>query len=61
MKVALCFSSVGILYVSGLPTEPDQIAVLACPLQAETGTESPQAKLSSEIILSKNGNERRQH
>lgn len=43
MKVALCFSSVGILYVSGLPTELDQIAVLACPLQAKTGTESPQA------------------
>lgn len=55
MKVTLCFSSVGILYVSGLPTELDQIAVLACPLQAKTGTESEQAsgKPSSEIIFSK--------
>lgn len=53
MKVALCFSSLGILYVSGLPTELDQIAVLACPLQARSGTESPQAigRLSSEIIF----------
>lgn len=40
MKVALCFSPVGILYVSGLPTEFDQIAVLACPLQGKAGIES---------------------
>lgn len=55
MKVALCYPSVWILYVSGLPTELDQIAVFACPLQAKTGTESPRAsgKLSSEIIFSK--------
>ena len=55
MKVALCFSPVGILYVSGLPTVLDQIAVLACPLQAKPGTESPQAggKLSCEITFSK--------
>lgn len=55
MQVALCYPSVWILYVSGLPTELDQIAVFACPLQAKTGTESPQAsgKLSCEIIFSK--------
>lgn len=55
MKVALCFSPVGILCVSGLPTELDQIAVLPCPLQAQTGTESaqPSGELSSEIMFSK--------
>lgn len=55
MKVALCFSPVGLLYVSGLPTELDQIAVLACPLQAKTGTESAQSSenLSLEIIFLK--------
>lgn len=55
MKVALCFSPVGILYVSVLPTEPDKIAVLLCPLQAAAGTDGPQAggKLSTEIIFSK--------
>lgn len=43
MKVTLCYSSLWILYVCGLPTELDQIAVFACPLQAKSGTESPQA------------------
>lgn len=44
MKVALCFSSVGILCVSGLPAELDQIAVQARPLQAGSGTERPRAR-----------------
>lgn len=64
MKVTLCYSSGWILYVCGLPIELDQIAVFACPLQAKSGTERPQArgKLSSEIIFSKmtmKGHERR--
>lgn len=44
MKVTLCYSSVWILYVCGLPIELDQIAVFACPLQAKSGTERPQAR-----------------